>query len=175
MGNPTGNPQSKRFSITKRQKLMAQIWQYHFVKKWNAREVAQALDIAWSTARAYIQIIKRSRLNQIEKNEPDFYGLNGWIASTVEVYDQIIKEAWNEYAKSVTPKERMVCLDRVKDAEKTKFDVMQSMGVAPKATEKERLNEKVIYHSKLKGDDKPTKTEITIEKTTTSEAKVENL
>lgn len=150
MGNPNGNPLSKRFTITQRQQLMAKIWEYHFVKKWNAREIAQALDMKWPTVRAYICIIRRSRENQIVKNEPDFYGMNSWIASTVESFDNIIKQAWNEYTKSVTPKERMVCLDRVHQAEKEKFFIMQSMGVAPKATEKERMNEKITYISKLR-------------------------
>lgn len=168
MGNPNGNPISKRYSITLRQEKMSKIFQYHFVKKWNAREIAQALDMPQPTVRAYIQVIKRNRLRQVTQNEPDFYNLNEWIAKTVENFDEIVKHAWNEYAKSVTPKERMNCLDRVHAAEKEKFDILQSMGVAPKAKEHERINEKITYISKLRGEpDKLVAAQVQTEKVTT--------
>ena len=156
---------TRRFTWSKKQKILETINDYHFVKGWSAVNVARAMDMPIGTVQAYVAQLKKIRRNVIEKNEIDYFGLRDWIAKVSENYSEIIKQAWNQYQIAQTPKEKMACLDRVADAEKERFYMLQSMGVAPKAKESEQKAETITYVSRLKGEPEAKKIE-TVETTT---------
>jgi len=142
----------RHFTWNRKQKLLEQVNEYHFVKGWSMVNVARALDMPLGTVHNYVNLLKKMRRDTVEKNQIDYFGLKDWIAKLTESYNEIIKQAWNQYTLSQTPKERMACLDRISQAEKDRFYMLQSMGVAPKAKESEQKAETVTYKSMLKGD-----------------------
>lgn len=137
--------------ITKRQKTLGQVHELYFIKKWNKNAIAQVLDVTPPTVELWIRFINKRRVAIAAGKEFDVIGVSNWTMEVRDYYFECMKQAWNEFAKSKNTKERLACLDRARISFKEYFEIMQSMGIAPKAREDGALPEgQVIYKSLLR-------------------------
>lgn len=147
-------PSPVLYHITKRQKTLQQIHELYFIKRWNAVAIAQALGLKPFTVRNWIRFINKRRQKIVDGKEMDLMGVTNWTMEVRDYYFECMKQAWNEFAKSTSPKERMACMDRAMSAFKDYFDSMQKMGIAPSVRNGEDQDSTpVTYKSLLKSAD----------------------
>ena len=147
-------PDSINYHITKRQSVLQRIHELHFVKKWGMGDIARALNLKVYTVNNWIRFINKRRMRALEGKEMDLLGVKNWTMEVRDFYFECIKQAWNEFAKSTSPKERMACMDRAQNAFREYFTAMQEMGIAPKVKAGEADSDAtIVYRSLLKGTD----------------------
>jgi len=142
----TSTPEQKRAELRER---IRRVGELYFNRGWSADDIAKSYGYSRVTVHRDIGKYRKVRRRYMDEFGNVFSDIGQWASEVDEQFKEILKRAWDNYNKAGNVREKLASLDRAKEAIKSRFELMQSMGAAPRSKETV-MPTTVIYQSNLK-------------------------